>query len=151
MLGGGTQGFVSHAADGTARFLPFDYSRQLDAWFCNTGSRTDRGWQPVTRSMALADCGDWPPVRILGTMSRFANCQSCHGSQITAGLEPGSGFATRWTSLGINCESCHGPAQLHVELMAGRADPAGPSDIGLASRVTDGVEESLRVCFRCTR
>ncbi len=165
MLGGGTQGFVTRLADGTARFLPFDYSRQLDAWFCNTATRADRGWQPVTPDMALGDCGDWPPVRILGTMSRFANCQSCHGSQITATFEPGAGVETRWTSLDINCESCHGPARRHVELMASAAsvaagladpagladlaDPAGPADIGLDSRVLDGVDESLEVCFRC--
>lgn len=150
MLGGGTQGFVSHLADGTARFLPFDYSRQLDTWFCNTGSRTDEGWVPVDASMALADCGDWPPARILGTMSRFANCQSCHGSQITARLDAGEGVATRWTSLDINCESCHGPARRHVELMSGGgAGEATFADIGLDSRVTDGVEESLGVCFRC--
>ena len=147
MLGGGTQGFVTRAADGTARFLPFDFSRQLGEWFCNTGSRTDEGWLPITAEMALADCGDWPPTRILGTLARFTNCQSCHGSQITAKLEPGSGVATQWTSLDINCESCHGPARRHVELMT---DPAGaPSDIGLDSRVTDGVEESLNVCFQC--
>ena len=150
MLGGGTQGFVTHVADGTVRFLPFDYSRQLDAWFCNTGTRAERGWAPVTPDMALGDCGDWPPVRILGTHSRFANCQSCHGSQITARLEPGAGVATRWSSLGINCESCHGPARRHVELMqSGPPDGTGPRDIAMASRVTDGVEESLETCFRC--
>ena len=166
MLGGGTQGFVTRLADGTVRFLPFDYSRHLDAWFCNTASRADRGWQPVTPDLALGDCGDWPPVRILGTMSRFANCQSCHGSQITATFEPGAGVDTHWTSLDINCESCHGPARRHVELMASAAsdaaaDPAGPNgtggpaglvgaaDIGLDSRVLDGVDESLEVCFRC--
>ena len=146
MLGGGTQGFVTRLADGTVRFLPFDYSRHLDAWFCNSASRADRGWQPVTPDLALGDCGDWPPVRILGTMSRFANCQSCHGSQITATFEPGTGVTTRWTSLDINCESCHGPARRHVELMAGAGPPA---DIGLDSRVLDGVDESLEVCFRC--
>ncbi len=169
MLGGGTQGFVTRLADGTVRFLPFDYSRHLDTWFCNTASRAERGWQPVTPETALADCGDWPPVRILGTMSRFANCQSCHGSQITASFEPGVGVDTRWTSLDINCESCHGPARRHVELMTtagttgdppsesasspGRvvaaAVPADPTDIGLDSRVLDGVDESLEVCFRC--
>ena len=148
MLGGGTQGFVTRLADGTVRFLPFDYSRHLDAWFCNTATRADRGWLPVTPEMALGDCGDWPPVRILGTMSRFANCQSCHGSQITATFEPGTGVDTRWTSLDINCESCHGPARRHVELMAGTA-PAAAADIGLDSRVLDGVDESLEVCFRC--
>ena len=159
MLGGGTQGFVTRLADGTVRFLPFDYSRHLDDWFCNTATRAEDGWQPVTADMALGDCGDWPPVRVLGTMSRFANCQSCHGSQITATFEPGVGVETRWTSLDINCESCHGPARRHVELMSGAgaaggfavaASPAGdPTDIGLDSRVVDGVEKSLEVCFRC--
>ncbi len=158
LLGGGTQGFVTRLADGTARFLPFDYSRQLDGWFCNTGTRLDRGWAPITAEMALADCGDWPPRRVLGTLQDFSNCQSCHGSQIAARLEPGARFETRWTSLDINCESCHGPARRHVELMtaadagaAGLADPgaADPADIGLPSRVADGVEESLEVCFQC--
>ncbi len=150
LLGGGTQGFVTRMPDGTARFLPFDYSRQLDAWFCNTGTRLERGWTPITAEMALADCGDWPPRRVLGTLQDFSNCQSCHGSQIVARLEPGTGIETHWTSLDINCESCHGPARRHVELMAaadtGTVDPA---DIGLPSRVTDGVEESLDVCFQC--
>lgn len=154
MLGGGTQGFVTRAADGTARFLPFDYSRQLGRWFCNTGSRTDEGWVPITADMALADCGDWPPTRILGTLARFTNCQACHGSQITARLEPGTGVRTEWTALNINCESCHGPARRHVELMAtaasGPARTSGnPLDIGLPSRVTDPVEQSLNVCFSC--
>ena len=154
MLGGGTQGFVTRAPDGTARFLPFDFSRQLAEWFCNTGSRTDEGWVPVTPEMALADCGDWPPTRILGTLSRFTNCQACHGSQITARLEPGAGVTTEWTALNINCESCHGPARRHVELMADRpGDPASApaefADIGLPSRVTDSVEQSLDACFSC--
>ena len=150
MLGGGTQGFATRMADGTARFVPFDYSRQLDAWFCNTGTRSARGWVPITAQMALADCGDWPPTRVLGTLEQFANCQACHGSQITARLEPGVGFETRWTALNIDCESCHGPARRHVELMTGAdAGASDPADIGLPSRVTDGVEESLETCFQC--
>lgn len=150
LLGGGTQGFVTRTADGTARFLPFDYSRQLDAWFCNTGTRLERGWVPITAEMTLADCGDWPPRRVLGTLQDFSNCQSCHGSQIATRLEPGVGFETHWAALDINCESCHGPARRHVELMAA-VDTAttAPADIGLRSRVTDGVEESLEVCFQC--
>ena len=150
MLGGGTQGFATRMDDGTARFLPFDYSRQLDAWFCNTRDRLERGWVPITAQMALADCGDWPPVRVLGTLRQFGNCQACHGSQITARLKPGAGVETRWTALNINCESCHGPARRHVELMAAADTGArDPADIGLPSRVTDGVEESLGVCFQC--
>jgi hypothetical protein len=94
MLGGGTQGFVSTFADGTVRFLPFDYSATNREWFCNTAAvagwwisggdlaslRPDVGWVPISDSMKLTDCGDWPPIRILGTDDRYANCQSCHGS-----------------------------------------------------------------------
>ena len=87
-------------------------------------------------------------------------CAGCHADQHNrwaesthgrAGGEPDAGTViapfdgtlARFT----NCESCHGPARRHVELMT---DPAGaPSDIGLDSRVTDGVEESLNVCFQC--
>ena len=146
MLGGGTQGFATRMGDGTVRFLPFDYSRQLDSWFCNTLARMGDGWEPVTAETALADCGDWPPARVLGTLPGFTNCQACHGSQITARLEPGTGIETHWTALNINCESCHGPARRHVELMSSAETGA---DIGLPSRVTDGVEESLDVCFQC--
>ena len=149
MLGGGTQGFVTRAADGTVRFLPFDYSRQLDAWFCNTGDRLERGWVPIDARLALADCGDWPPVRVLGTLRRFGNCQGCHASQITARLKRGQGIETRWMALNINCESCHGPARRHVEIMTAADTASDPADIGLPSRVADGVEESLEVCFQC--
>ena len=43
LLGGGTQGFVTRVLDGTVRFMPFDYSRQLDRWFCSTTGRRDAG------------------------------------------------------------------------------------------------------------
>ena len=146
MLGGGTQGFVSRQPDGTVRFLPWDYSLQAEAWFCNTGSRTNEGWVVIRPDMAMAECGDFPPVRVLGTYPRFANCQSCHGSQIEASLEPGAGVVTTWESLGVNCETCHGPARAHVDWANGAA---GGADIGIASRVVDGVDESLAVCFQC--
>lgn len=156
MVGGGTQGYLTRADDGTVRFLPFDWSRQLEAWFCNTGTRSERGWVPVGSSMALADCGDWPPIRVMGDLSRFANCSSCHGSQVVAARVPGQGVSTRWTSLDVNCESCHGPARRHIEIATAAAtgdgaplDPARPADIGLASRVADGVERSLATCFQC--
>lgn len=156
MVGGGTQGYLTRADDGTVRFLPFDWSRPLHAWFCNSGTRSGRGWMPVGPSMALADCGDWPPIRVMGDLSRFANCQSCHGSQIVATKVPGAGTATRWTSLDVNCESCHGPARRHVEFAAAptptngaRPAPARPADIGLASRVVDDVDRSLETCFQC--
>lgn len=146
LLGGGTQGFVSRRPDGTVRFLPYDYSRQAEAWFCNTGSRTDEGWVIIRPDMDMAECGDFPPVRVLGTYPRFANCQSCHGSQISAALEPGVGVETRWESLTVNCETCHGPGRAHL---AWAADPGGGPDIGLESRVVDGVDQSLEVCFQC--
>ena len=146
LLGGGTQGFVSRRPDGTVRFLPYDYSRQADAWFCNTGSRTDEGWVIIRPDMAMADCGDFPPVRVLGTYPRFANCQSCHGSQIGTSLTPGVGVETEWESLSVNCETCHGPGRAHL---AWASDPGGGPDIGLESRVVDGVDQSLEVCFQC--
>ncbi|NIR34735.1 MAG: hypothetical protein GWO22_01475, partial [Actinobacteria bacterium] len=85
--------------DGTERFLPWDWSGTAERWFCNTGTRADAGWEPVTPQMRLADCGDWPPVRALGTVDRFANCQECHGSQIVAEFVAGEGFETRYTTL----------------------------------------------------
>jgi len=68
MLGGGTQGFFTRWVDGTERFVPWDWSRQEERWFCNTGTRTDEGWVPITPEMRLAECGDWPPNRILGPL-----------------------------------------------------------------------------------
>ena len=47
MVGGGTQGFVSEFPDGTVRFLPFDFIRHESVWFCNTNSRSNKGWIPI--------------------------------------------------------------------------------------------------------
>ena len=66
MVGGGTQGFFTRWADGTLRFLPFELVRREGVWFCNTGTRLDGGWLPITADMRLADCGDWPPARVQG-------------------------------------------------------------------------------------
>jgi tetratricopeptide (TPR) repeat protein len=147
MNGGGTQGFVTVWPDGTRRFLPFDWSRSNRVWFCHTGTRTERGWQPITPAMRLADCGDWPPSRILGDDARFSNCQSCHGSGITVGFDS---VAKRWRtdvrSLAIDCESCHGPAAKHVRLM--RAGPAG-ADIGLPALGALDKDRSLATCMGC--
>lgn len=148
MIGGGTQGFISRRADGTERFLPWDWSGSAETWFCNTGSRADAGWEPVTPEMSLADCGDWPPVRPIGTVDRFANCQECHGSQIVAELDPGDGFRTEYTSLQVNCESCHGPGRRHVELTSTPGftpgDPAGIESLAYLEK-----DQSLSVCFQC--
>lgn len=161
MIGGGTQGFVSQFPDGTMRFLPFDFSRGDSTWFCNTARltawwtptggvtelRPDTGWVPITSEMPLTDCGDWPPVRVLGTTTDLANCQQCHGSQIDLRFDAQQGrYETRIASLAIDCESCHGPARRHVELA--RAGNLG-ADIGLNPLSTLSTDSSLGVCFRC--
>ena len=148
LVGGGTQGFVTTSSDGTLRFLPFDWSRQTRTWFCNTGTRAGNGWQPITARLRLADCGDWPPSRILGDEPRFGNCQGCHGSQIDVAFDT---TAKRWTTqvndFAINCESCHGPAARHVTLM--RAGTAPTTDIGLVALATLSKDRSVAVCLSC--
>lgn len=163
MVGGGTQGFVSTFPDGTRRFLPFDYSEDLDAWFCNTafvagfwvpgadraGLRADEGWLPITEDMAMSECGDWPPARILGTNRRFANCQNCHGSQVQVSFEPELGrYRTDVATLQINCESCHGPGAAHVEgARSGRFATSEALEIGVLDTLS--VDASLGVCLQC--
>lgn len=148
MLGGGTQGFLTLLEDGTERFLPWDWSGGAAVWFCNSGSRLDRGWVPIDETMSLWACGDWPPVRPIGTVDRFANCQECHGSQIQTRFDPGTtAYETTYTTLQVNCESCHGPAARHVEMA--RAGTFVDSDIGLASLAWMEKDASLGVCFRC--
>ena len=160
MVGGGTQGFVSRFPDGTVRFLPFDFARQQGIWFCNTATiegwwthsarpRPDQGWVPITEQMALADCGDWPPVRVLGTNTTFANCQQCHGSQITVEFDLNARrYETGYTTLQINCESCHGPAAAHVtQARAGTLSQS--SDLGVRELGTLGEDASVSLCLEC--
>jgi tetratricopeptide (TPR) repeat protein len=146
MLGGGTQGYLTSYEDGTLRFLPFERIRLEDTWFCNTDTRLDRGWLPITDRMRLADCGDWPPVRVFGNLPRFANCQECHGSQIEIAPSPERPSNTRLRSLSIDCEACHGPGRTHVEAL--RSDSAG-ADIGMTALATLSKDESVAVCMRC--
>lgn len=147
MQGGGTQGFVTNWSDGTVRFLPFDWSKDSRTWFCNTGTRTNEGWKPITRSMRLADCGDWPPMRILGDEPRFSNCQSCHGSNITVQFDDArKQWRTNVATFAVNCESCHGPAARHVQLMQQGSTAA---DIGLVALATQRKDESVATCMGC--
>ncbi|MGH2567862.1 MAG: multiheme c-type cytochrome, partial [Bacteroidota bacterium] len=149
MLGGGTQAFLTRFPDGTMRVLPFEYSKSNKTWFTNTTPRSQKGWIPITEDLALAECGDWPPVRVLGTENRFSNCQECHGSQIQVEFNTKSKkYETRYTTLAINCESCHGPGRRHIELArTGAIEKA--SDIGIRSLGTLSKDESLEVCFQC--
>lgn len=148
MVGGGNQGYFTRAEDGTYRFLPFDWSRTEQTWFCNTIGRRDRGWVPTT-DLELADCSDWPPERVLGFVPRYDNCQECHGSQIRVDVQRGQPhFDTHYRSLRINCESCHGPGRRHVELARSDEIP-GRSDIGLPALDTLDKFASVGVCVRC--
>lgn len=149
MLGGGTQGYVSAFPDGTVRFLPFDFIRDENVWFCNTNSRTDRGWIPITPDVLLAECADWPPTRVLGVTGEFAGCQECHGSQIQLDFDSSAArYTTRFASLTINCESCHGPGRAHVAVARSGAI-AGQVDIGMRSLATLPKDASLEICFQC--
>lgn len=149
LQGGGTQGFLTRAADGTYRFLPFDWSRHTATWFCNTIGRGNRGWVPITADLSITDCVDWPPTRILGEEPRFSNCQSCHGSQIEVRLDTtAQTYRTRFTSLRIECESCHGPGRRHVSLVRDSAARAS-GDIGMAALATLDKDASLAICWRC--
>jgi len=148
MEGGGTQGFVTRRSDGTTRFLPFDWSRQGKFWFCNTNSRTGQGWERIVPSMSIAACGDWPPVRVLGELPRYANCQSCHASQLRVSLDANTHrYVTRFTSFAINCEACHGPGRRHVELAERRQ--LSSADIGFSPLGVLDKEASLEVCLQC--
>ncbi len=147
MVGGGTQSFWTRAADGTLRFLPFDWSRTGATWFCNTNGRLDAGWVPITPELGIAACGDWPPRRVLGNHARLENCQQCHGSQIQLSFAADQQrYVTRFTTLAVNCESCHGPARRHVD--RARADSTA-ADLAIESLSLLSKDASLEVCFRC--
>ena len=149
MVGGGTQAYFSKFPDGTLRFLPWDYSVSERLFFCNTLGRANRGWLPIAPDLALADCGDWPPERVLGSTENFQTCQQCHGSQIEVAFDSSARlFETRFTTLAINCESCHGPGKRHVAIArSGRMHES--EDIGMRALATLTKNQSLDVCFQC--
>ncbi len=97
--------------------------------------------------MRLAECGDWPPMRVLGDEPRFSNCQSCHGSNITVAYAAATQqWKSRVASYAVNCESCHGPAAKHVTLM--RQGHTG-ADIGLEALATLDKDRSVATCMGC--
>ncbi len=147
MYGGGTQTFFSRFADGTLRFLPFDFILKEGVWFGETRDR--RGWVPISRALSIRDLSEWPPSRILGGEPAFKNCQECHGSQIQTTYDRRrKTYVTRYRSLRINCESCHGPGRRHVQLM--RQDSSGTRyDIGMVSLAVLSKDASITVCSRC--
>ncbi len=149
MVGGGTQGFFTSFEDGTVRFIPFDWSRHEQTWFCNTRHPERGEWRRITSEMSITECADWPPRRRLGQIEGGANCDTCHGSQIRAVFDSAAGlYETSYSGLEINCESCHGPGRAHVELVA-NGGALTDANLGLEPLGTLDEDGSLEVCFRC--
>ena len=134
LIGGGTQGFVTRHTDGSLRLLPFELEGRNGQWFCNTTTRSNRGWLPITLELSLVDCGDWPPTRMLGSSVQLGTCQECHASRISR----------ERATYAIDCESCHGPAQAHVSAMR-----AGGPDPSIARMTTASNAKLLDVCLQC--
>ncbi|HSH16239.1 MAG TPA: multiheme c-type cytochrome, partial [Verrucomicrobiae bacterium] len=148
MHGGGTQTFFKRMADGTVRFLPFDFIRRENLWFVQL--RRDQTWVPVNPEISLAtDLANWPPHRVLGTKIEFSNCQNCHGSQIALRYdETARTYETHYQSLTINCESCHGPGRRHIDL-ARQPGWEERADLGMEPLAALTKDQSLRICFQC--
>ena len=148
MYGGGTQSFFEKFPDGTVRFLPFDFIRREGLWFVQL--RRDKSWAPISREISLqTDLANWPPHRVLGTLTEFSNCQNCHGSQIAVAYNPQAHkYDTHFQSLAINCESCHGPGKRHIEIVSRPGWEKLP-EIGMKPLATLSKEQSLLVCFQC--
>ena len=135
--GGATQTFFSADSMGRLVMLPFDYSVTDKRWFCQT--KPSGKWLPIDRSLSIKQC-EYPARRHLG-VSATANCQNCHGSQITLEYDrEQKAFTTGYTELSINCEGCHGPGAKHSQ------SGSGPEAMSLTNQTRD---ESVRTCFRC--
>lgn len=148
MVGGGTQSFFNRHPDGTVRFLPFDFIRKENIWFVQL--RTNLQWVPVSGDISLrADLANWPPHRVLGSVSDRSNCQNCHGSQITAGRDSATGkLSTRYQTLKINCESCHGPAREHIDIVS-RTGFETNAYVGMQPLATLTKDASVKLCLQC--
>ena len=144
--GGAAQSFFSTLEDGTLRYLPFDYSVDLDAWFC----QTNKGWLLINEQLTLNQCLSWPPNLVMGQHVNFdRGCLDCHGSQIQLSFDSqAERYRTSYTSLHINCESCHGPGKRHVDLArAGRLEQGGES--GMRDLAALDKWRSVNVCMQC--
>jgi len=148
MVGGGTQSFFNRHPDGTMRFLPFDFIRHENLWFVQL--RAGLKWTPVSRDISLkTDLANWPPHRVLGSVTDRSNCQNCHGSQINAGWDAtAKRLATHYQTLKINCESCHGSGRAHIDLMS-RPGHERNADIGMKPLATLSKDESVKLCLQC--
>lgn len=148
MVGGGTQSFFNRHPDGTTRFLPFDFIRGENLWFVQL--RAGLQWTPVSRDISLkTDLANWPPHRVLGSVTDMSNCQNCHGSQITAGWdEAAKRFATHYQTLKINCESCHGSGRAHIDLVS-KPGYERLADIGMKPLAALSKDESVKLCLQC--
>ncbi|MFC1744648.1 multiheme c-type cytochrome [Candidatus Riflebacteria bacterium] len=149
MVGGGTQALFTKFPDGSMRFLPFDYGRHDKVWFVEL--RKTGKWRLITEQISINECGNWPPVRVLGEHENFdpGSCGSCHGSQIQMVYDPEKEkYITRYTTLSINCESCHGPGKRHIEL-ANSGELNSLREMGMAALWPVSKDESLKTCLRC--
>ena len=140
LVGGGTQGFVTRGGDGSIRLLPFELEQRNGKWFCNTSTRANRGWLPVSADQALTDCGDWSPSRTVLSTRDVASCQECHVSRAL----PSTGGTAPQVTYSIDCEACHGPARAHAASMA-----AGFDSLALRPLSTASPSRALEACLTC--
>jgi len=105
--------------------------------FGSCNSAATKTWVPISKEISFeTDLANWPPNRVLGTLTEFSNCQNCHGSQIAVSYnERQRKYETHYQSLTINCESCHGPGKRHIEIVS-KAGFEKAVDIGMEPLAT---------------